>query len=162
MSNPPLREGLEASGNKPLRFGLHGQQLIPNDFHVTEVKRVTVEALDCGGGRGQWQELVIQCWSPRSDDTAQPMTAKKFLDILATADALELLGSVPMRVEYGAANQPAIQYTVEGLAEREEMLEIDLRAPYVGCKPRERETALQELNVVQTCCAPDNVDSCCA
>lgn len=162
MSNLPLREILEAAGNKPLRFGLNGKKLIPNDFHVTEVKRVTVEALDCGGGQESWQELVVQCWSPRSDDTAQAMTAKKLLGILAKADALNLLGSVPMRVEYGAAGQPAVQYTVEGLAETEGALEIGLREPYVGCKPREHGAGLQELSVVQTCCTPLNAGACCA
>ena len=82
---------LGASSEKALRFLLDGKQLVPNDFHVTEVKHVSVNSLDCGGGSRAWREFVIQLWSPEGDNGQDAMTAGKLLSILAKANASDLL-----------------------------------------------------------------------
>lgn len=164
MSNPPVVTQLEASHAKPLRFTISGQQLVPNDFHVTEVKKVSVESLDCGGGASAWQELVIQLWSPRGDNTPEAMTAEKFSQILTKAGALHLLGGERVRFEYGSSGMPAVQYELGSLSEVGNTLDIDLIPPHVACKPAERHQ-LDGLSVVQDagCCAPSAspAKACC-
>lgn len=115
MSNLSITPQLAAASTKPLRFTVNGQQLVPNDFHVTEIKKVSIESLDCGGGASAWQELVIQLWSPRGDDTPQAMTAEKFSTIMAKANALPLLDGEHVRFEYAPLGQPAVQYALSGL-----------------------------------------------
>lgn len=50
MSHLSVTSRLEAAPAKPLWFALNGPQLVPNDFHVVEVKKAPIESLDCGGG----------------------------------------------------------------------------------------------------------------
>ena len=169
MSQQSVTTHLKAASTKPLRFTVDGQQLVPNDFHVTEIKKVSIDSLDCGGGASAWEELVIQLWSPRGDDTLAPMTAEKFASILAKADALPLLDGEHVRFEYAPVGMPAIQYTLSGLSAEGDTLDLDLYAPHVACKPQERRQ-LDELSMVQnsTCCAPSSnarasaVERCCA
>lgn len=165
MSQLSVTSRLEAAPAKPMRFTVNGQQLVPNDFHVTEVKKVSIESLDCGGGASAWHELVIQLWSPREDNTAAPMTAEKFSGILAKAAALPLLDGEFVRFEYAPVGQPAVQYALGGLSSAGEALNIELVAPQVACKPQQRRE-LSELSVTgaSTCCAPSlaTATGCCA
>ncbi len=154
MSQRSVTAHLEATPAKPLRFTTNGKQLVPNDFHVTEIKRVSIESFDCGGGASAWEELVIQLWSPRGDDTPEPMTVEKFSSILAKADALPLLDGEHVRFEYAPLGQPAVQYALSGLNATDEALEVELIAPHVACKPIER-GQMSELSVIgeAACCA---------
>ena len=166
MSQQSVTDQLAAAPTKPLRFTVDGHQLVPNDFHVTEIKKVFIDSLDCGGGASSWEELVIQLWSPRGDDTPAPMTVEKFASILAKADALPLLDGEHVRFEYAPVGMPAIQYTLRGLSAEGDTLDLDLYAPHVTCKPQERRQ-LDELMVQNsTCCAPSPNASaakgCCA
>lgn len=126
-----------------------------NDFHVTEIKKVSIESLDCCGGASVWEELVIQLWSPRGDDAPQPMTVEKFSKILAKADALPLLDGEHVRFEYAPLGQPAVQYALSSLNAAGDALEVELTSPYVACKPIER-GRMSELSVIgeAVCCAP--------
>lgn len=165
MSGLSFAPQLEAAPTKPLRFTVGGQQLVPNDFHVTEIKNVSVESLDCGGGASAWQEVVIQLWSPCGNDATEPMTAEKFSKILAKAGALHLLDGEHVRFEYGAAGTPAIQYTLGGLRAAGDALDVELVTPHVACKPAERRQ-LDELSMVQdsACCVSktSSAKGCCA
>lgn len=165
MSNLSMTPQLAAASAKPLRFTVGGQQLVPNDFHVTEIKKVSIESLDCGGGASAWQELVIQLWSPRGDDTPQAMTAEKFVKIMTKADALPLLDGEHIRFEYAPLGQPAVQYTLSGVSATSDSLEVELTPPHVACKPIER-GQLSELSVIgeSSCCAPNTsaAKGCCA
>ena len=164
MSQQPVTTHLKAAPAKALRFTVAGQQLVPNDFHVTEIKKVSIDSLDCGGGASAWEELVIQLWSPRGDDTPAPMTVEKFSSILAKADALPLLDGKHVRFEYAPVGQPAIQYTLNGIDTEGDALEVQLIAPYVACKPIER-GQMSELSVIgeAACCAPSAspAKACC-
>lgn len=155
MSQLSVTAHLEAAPAKPLRFTVAGQKLVPNDFHVTEIKKVSIESLDCGGGASAWEELVIQLWSPRGDDTPQPMTVEKFSKILAKAGALPLLDGEHVRFEYAPLGQPAVQYALDSLNAAGDALEVELTPPYVACKPIERGQR-SELSIIgeAACCAP--------
>ena len=165
MSQLSVTPHLAAAPAKPLRFTVDGQQLVPNDFHVTEIKKVSIDSLDCGGGASAWEELVIQLWSPRGDDTPAPMTVEKFSSILAKADALPLLDGEHVRFEYAPVGQPAIQYTLRGLGAEGDALEIQLTAPYVACKPIER-GQMSEMSVIgESACRTPSASTekaCCA
>ena len=165
MSDITFLSQLETFSSKLLRFTVDGKQLVPNDFHVTEIKKVSIESLDCGGGASAWQELVIQLWSPRGDDAPEPMTAEKFSKILTKADALLLLDGEHVRFEYAPVGQPAIQYTLSGLNASADALEVELTPPHVACKPIERDQ-ISELSVIgeAACSAPSAspAKACCA
>lgn len=131
-----FRQLLTQASNLPLRFMVEGQQLVPNDFHVTEVKKVSIDAMDCGGNSDSWQEVVVQLWSPEGKNDVAAMTAGKFLDIVQRTGYSDLLDSLVLRFEYGDASTPAVQYDFRQVVQAEEWLEVALARPLVACKPR--------------------------
>lgn len=155
MESNAVLPRLEAPSGKAMRFLLDGKQLVPNDFHVTEVKRVSVASLDCGGGARAWRELVVQLWSPRSDDTQAAMTAATFLSILRRAEALDFLNGDALRFEYGSPGEPAVQYHLGHIVSDHETLDVHLTPPQVACRPL-------ELALAEACCAPNTGGACCA
>lgn len=162
MESSAVLPRLEASSGKAMRFLLNGKQLVPNDFHVTEVKRVTVASLDCGGGSSTWQELVVQLWSPKDDDGQDAMTAEKFLGILAKADASGPLDGAALRFEYGGPGEPAVQYHLSKVESEDETLDVHLTPPRVACKPLELARVDRAALSDGTCCAPNTGVACCA
>lgn len=165
MASNAILLRLEASSEKALRFLLNGKQLIPNNFHVTEVKRVNVASLDCGGGSSTWQELVVQLWSPKGNDSQDAMTAGKFLGILAKVDASGPLDGNALRFEYGGPGEPAVQYHLSEIERKGATLDVHLMPPQAACKPRARrplELARLDRTSDGTCCVPNVGEACCA
>ncbi|MEM6430407.1 MAG: DUF6428 family protein [Deinococcota bacterium] len=151
---------------KPLQFMLNGKQLVPDDFHVTEVKRATIESLDCGHGTHTWQEIIVQLWSPSGElKTAKPaMSGQKFLSILAKAKVgSQLEADVPLRIEYGDAQHPTVQYNIAGIHLLDEVIEVGLEPPQVGCKPRLQQASFLVDGTTSSCCTPQpaQASTCC-
>lgn len=77
-----LITALRTLPQRPLQFHLHGTLLVPAGYHVTEVKAVTIEAMDCGGHANAWRETVIQLMDGNAEEaSAGFMTNRKFLAI---------------------------------------------------------------------------------
>ena len=55
---------------------------IRRDYHLTEVLRLTVDAIDCGGAVDHWTETVLQLVEPGHADGERFMSAGKARDIL--------------------------------------------------------------------------------
>ena len=121
-------------------------------YHVTEVRAVNVRAVDCGGRADAWAETVVQLWVPEEAESGPPMTAGKFLSIVArvTAD-VPAVPTAEVRVEYGDVGKAAVSYHVEGVEVADGAVVVRLRAPHVTCKARDR--ALEP---------PPNKDPACA
>ena len=81
-STATLMDALRTSAQRPLEFHLDGRLLIGPGYHVTEVKAVSIEAMDCGGQAASWRETVIQLMDGSAEDAASGfMTNRKFLAI---------------------------------------------------------------------------------
>ena len=65
----------------PLIFTLSGEVLVHEGYHVTEVKAVSIQAMDCGGRPDAWNETVVQLWNPGDEGDRGFMTVGKFLEI---------------------------------------------------------------------------------
>ena len=61
---------------------------IAEGYHITEVKNLHIEAVDCGGAPDAWRETIIQLWVPATPDPAHRMPAGKALKILDKAHSL--------------------------------------------------------------------------
>jgi len=137
----------------PLVFMLNNQVLVHEGYHVTEVKAVSIQAMDCGGRPDAWNETVVQLWNPGDETERGFMTVQKFLDIYhQVAGRVPVQGDAALRFEYGDTQHPTIQYTVSDLVLENGRVEVKLSYPAVACKPRAEEE-LQGLAVV-SCCGP--------
>src|SRR5258708_24622657 len=62
-------------------FQLDEAPLVAAGYHVTELKAVTYNTMDCGGVADKWEETVIQLWNPGDEPEREYMTVRKFLAI---------------------------------------------------------------------------------
>ncbi|ABF44208.1 MULTISPECIES: DUF6428 family protein [Deinococcus] len=134
-----LITALRTLPQRPLQFHLHGEVLVPAGYHVTEVKAVTVEAMDCGGKANTWRETVIQLMDGSVEDAkAGFMTNRKFLAIYdRVAKHIPVSEEAEVRFEYGNANIPALQYHVHHIDIQPDAITVALRTPGVQCKAGE-------------------------
>lgn len=121
---------------QPLEFHLHGERLVAAGYHVTEVKAVTIEAMDCGGQPSMWRETVVQLMDGTAEEAkAGFMTNRKFLTIYdRVVRHVPVRDDAELRFEYGNAVLPAMQYHVAHVEPRADRVVVHLRTPGVQCK----------------------------
>ena len=147
---------------RPLEFHLNNDLLVRPGYHVTEIKAVTIEAMDCGGNANAWRETVIQLMDGTTEEAeAGHMTNRKFLAIYdRVTRQIPVRGEAEVRFEYGSSGTPALQYHVTGVRAEPDRVIVDLRPPGVQCKAADTcgpaVTDARELDG----CAPQS--GCCA
>ena len=164
LSTGALLRALRDQPQQPLEFHLDGALLVPAGYHVTEVRAVSTEAMDCGGQAAAWRETVIQLMDGSPEEArAGFMTNRKFLAIYdRVARRIPVRGEAEVRFEYGNARLPAIQYHVDRLGAEPGRLVLHLRTPGVQCKagalcglPATAEAATGDACAPESgCCAP--------
>ena len=131
-----------AKPDQQLVFQLDEASLVAAGYHVTEVKVVTYNTMDCGGLADKWKETVIQLWNPGDEPEREYMTVRKFLAIYdRVAKHIPVFYDAELRFEYGDRRRPAASYHVERLESRGALILVHLRAPVVTCKARDRKKA---------------------
>jgi hypothetical protein len=144
---------LRAAGlDQRLIFQLNQSPLVAPGYHVTEVKGVSYDTMDCGGVADSWQETVIQLWNPGDEPTREYMTVQKFLAIYdRVARHVPISNEAELRFEYGDIGQPACSYHVQNIETEGELILVHLRAPVVTCKARDRKQANRDRAKANCC-----------
>lgn len=152
--------GLRGTDQRPLEFHLHGAVLVPAGYHVTEVKAVTIEAMDCGGKAATWRETVIQLMDGSVEEArAGFMTNRKFLAIYdRAAQHLPVRDAAEVRFEYGNSHTPAMQYHVTHTEILPTRVVVHLQTPGVQCKAGEA-CGMPTDTASEAGCAPES--GCC-
>lgn len=161
-----LLDALRAGPQLPLEFWLHGERLVGPGYHVTEVKAVTIEAMDCGGRADAWRETVIQLKDGSVREAGEGfMIPRKFLGIYdKVARSVPVRGEAEVRFEYGNTALPAMQYHVTHVDPQEERVVVHLRTPGVRCKAQGRcgqPAAAAEPVEAAAGCVPASESGCC-
>ena len=74
---------LQEYSDKSLLFEYAPNKIVGANYHITEVKHVKIDAIDCGARTDAWNETIIQLWeSPKELDKTEFMTVYKALGIL--------------------------------------------------------------------------------
>ncbi|MFD0796179.1 DUF6428 family protein [Maribacter chungangensis] len=91
--------------NKELLFRYAPEKTVGANYHITEVKNVTIDTVDCGGGTNFWKETIVQLWeSPKEIGKQDFLTTDKALEILNRVDSIKPLEKeVEVKFEYGNA-----------------------------------------------------------
>lgn len=160
-STEAVISALRTLPQRPLQFHLHGTVLVPAGYHVTEVKAVTIEAMDCGGKANTWRETVVQLMDGSAEEAkAGFMTNRKFLAIYdRVVKHIPVRPDAEIRFEYGSAAQPAMQYHVTHVEIASEQIVVHLSTPGVQCKAGAAcglpaEASAEECAPESGCCAP--------
>ncbi len=135
-----LQTGLSAGPQRPLEFWLDGRPLVGPGYHVTEVKAVSIEAMDCGGKAATWRETVIQLMDGTAEEArAGFMTNRKFLAIYTRVTSrIPVRDEAEVRFEYGNALSPALQYHVRHVEPQDGRVIVHLRTPACSARPGRR------------------------
>ncbi|MEZ7900328.1 MAG: DUF6428 family protein [Flavobacteriales bacterium] len=142
---------LEENPNKNLRFEYHKGQFAREDFHLTEIKNVTYDTVDCGGMLNEWKETIVQIWENTTPDGNYVDTTKA-LEIAMKVDAVRpIVKDTEVKFEYGNSLFHTAVLSV-GEVEVEEAVTIKLFTEATTCKAQDRATTPEEK--AAACCPP--------
>ena len=152
---------LKTNQDKSLLFEYAPNMLVGVNYHITEVKNITIDAVDCGAGIDSWKETIIQLWeSPSELGKTEYMSAYKALAILKKVEKIKpmILNSV-VKFEYSNQQFHTAQLIVKEVIIKEKQLLVKLSVLPTDCKAKDL-CGLPELIENDTnCCSPES--GCC-
>jgi hypothetical protein len=156
---------LEQHQDKALMFEYATNQFVGANYHITEVKHVTIDSVDCGSKTDFWKETIVQLWeSPNEIGKKDYMSVFKALSILKKVGKMKpyTLDAV-LKVEYSndafhTAQLFINDYDIYGrnLVFKLGVKKTDCKAKDVCGAPELKETV---SSIAEPCCSLDG--NCC-
>lgn len=153
---------LKEHSDKSLLFEYQPGSLVGANYHITEVKNITIDAVDCGANTDFWKETIIQLWeSPKEIDKRDYMSAFKALGILNKVDSIKPMEKdVEVKFEYSNSDFHTAQLFVNDFEVIGNQLIMKLGVEQTDCKAKDEcgvpmKVGAQEEN----CCTPGG--GCC-
>jgi len=150
---------LEKNTNKELLFEFLPNQFAKANYHLTEIKKVYFDTVDCGGNPNEWHETQMQIWeSPNEIGKTNYMTTDKILSIFKRVDSIKLLDfETELKVEYGNDTFHTSVMKIKGFHETENKLIIQLFEEKTLCKAPSNTNKEEKTS----CCSTEMTSSCC-
>ncbi|MDO5969215.1 DUF6428 family protein [Flavivirga aquimarina] len=173
MKTQELFKVLEQNQDKSLLFEYAPNLLVGANYHITEVKHLAVDSIDCGSQADAWKETVIQLWeSPKELGKTEYMSVYKALAILNKVGKMKPYDlDAEVKFEYSNATFHTAQLFVNDFEIKENNLIVKLAIEKTDCKAKElcgvstphNEKVSESLETVsasaEPCCSPDG--NCC-
>ena len=163
MQTSELFKLLNDHKNKELLFEYQPGQFVGANYHITEVKNITVDSVDCGAGTDFWKETVIQLWeSPKEKDKTTFMSAFKALGILNKVDKIKPMEKdTEVKFEYSNDHFHTAQLFVNDYVYNEQKIILKLTSQKTDCKAKEVCGVPEEMVATTTAgsCSPGS--GCC-
>ncbi|MCJ7465726.1 MAG: DUF6428 family protein [Maribacter sp.] len=154
---------LKEHANKRLHFEYKAGHEIGANYHITEVKNVSIDSVDCGAGTDFWKETIIQLWeSPLEIENPEYMTTYKALGILSKVDTIKPMEKdVEVKFEYSNPQFHTAQLFVQGFEIKGNTLLMKLGIAQTDCKAKETcgVPAVEAHHNEEACCQPGS--GCC-
>ena len=160
---------LEANKGKTLLFEYKPNELVGANYHITEVKHIKVDSVDCGAQTDSWNETIIQLWeSPLEKGKTEYMSVLKALGILNKVGKMKSYDlDSEVKFEYSNANFHTAQLFVNDFEIQDQNLILKLAIQKTDCKAKELcgvpekivEVAEKITEKVESCCSPSS--GCC-
>lgn len=163
MKTSELLSLLKQHQEKSLLFEYSKGKFVGANYHITEVKNITVDSVDCGAGTDFWKETIIQLWeSPKEKGKRDFMTVNKALSILNRVDGIKpMVKDAEVKFEYSNADFHTAQLFVDDHALENQSLILKLSVEKTNCKAQETcgVTPKAEEKEAAACCTPES--GCC-
>ena len=156
---------LEQHKNKTLLFEYAPNAFVGNHYHITEVKHIQVDSVDCGAQTDAWSETIVQLWeSPKDLGKERAMSALKALGILKKVGRIKPYNlEAELKIEYSNDRFHTAQLFVNDYTLQNNNLILNLVVQKTDCKAKEacgiKEEAQPVGEVVEPCCEPGG--NCC-
>ncbi len=140
---------LKSHSNKSLLFEYTPGQLVGANYHITEVKHLKVDSVDCGAGVDAWNETIIQLWESPSE-----IGKTEYMSVFKAAAILNKVGTMKpydleaeVKFEYSNSLFHTAQLFVNDFEIHGNNLLIKLAIEKTDCKAKE------------TCGIPETADT---
>ena len=130
---------LELLSNNPdaeLTFEYDKGKFIPDTYHITEVKNVTINSVDCGGNPDSYKQTIVQLWIPKAEKNEKPWTAQKVLSIFNKVDQMTPINrETEVFFEFGNDEIRTSNFSVENIDLSNGKVNVQLYVHPTVCKP---------------------------
>lgn len=125
--------------DKSLLFEYAPNLLVGANYHITEVKHLLIDSVDCGAGVDQWRETIIQLWESPSDlGKIEYMTVYKVLSILLKVGRMKAYTpEAEVKIEYSNAHFHTAQLYINDYEIHGSQLRLTLATQPTDCKAKE-------------------------
>ena len=150
---------------KSLLFEYAPKQLVGANYHITEVKHLTIDSVDCGAQTDAWKETIIQLWeSPLERGKTEYMTVYKALGILKKVGKMKpYVLDAEVKFEYSNASFHTAQLFVNDYEIQNNNLILKLAVEKTDCKAKTIcgvvDTVKEMVKSEEPCCSPEG--NCC-
>ena len=129
---------LQAHQDKALIFEYNPGKLVGANYHITEVKHVMIDSIDCGANSDSWNETIIQLWeSPLELLKTQYLSVNKATGILNKVAGMRAFDPASeIKIEYGNKNFHTTQLFIGDHKTQGSRLVISLETTKTDCKAK--------------------------
>ena len=164
MNTQTFLNTLNENKEKQLLFEYAPNQFVAANYHITEVKHISVDSVDCGSQTDAWKETVVQLWeSPKEIGKRNFMEVGKALDILNKVGQMKTYDlAAELKIEYSNATFHTAQLFVNDIIVKGTDLIIKLVVEKTDCKANELcgiPSQKKEVELAAACCEPSS--GCC-
>ncbi len=157
MQTSKFIQTLENNLSKKVLFEYQQNQFVPKSYHLTEVKNVHIESVDCGGFAHSEDQTIVQLWIDPNEAPTEYMTAEKMLKIIQLVDKVKSLkGETPLFFEWGMQGLATSNYRVEKIDISDENIQVKMSVPPTVCRPKVMDTSMA-LPIIGGC----GTSNCC-
>jgi len=165
MKTQDLFNLLNGHQDKSLLFEYASNSFVGANYHITEVKHIKVDSVDCGAHLDAWNETIVQLWeSPSEIGKTKYMTVTKALGILNKVGSMKPYDlSSEVKFEYSNSTFHTAQLFVNDFEIVNNNLIIKLAIEKTDCKANSEcgieDEAKETVLEVVPCCTPEG--NCC-
>ena len=155
---------LKENEYKSLKFEYAPKKLVGANYHITEVKHIQIDSVDCGGKTDAWKETIIQLWeSPKEIEKREFMKVDKALSILDKVGKMRSYDyEAEVKIEYSNATFHTAQLFVNDFEINDDSLIVKLSVEDTRCKANDICGIPEKVIAVasnESCCTPES--GCC-
>jgi hypothetical protein len=163
MKTQELLQLLNQNKEHSLLFEYTANQLVGANYHITEVKHIAIDSVDCGAGVDNWNETIIQLWeSPEELGKTEYMNVQKALDILLRVGSMKPYDlEAEVKFEYSNAHFHTAQLFLNDYKLSGSQLTFKLGVEKTDCKAKEAcgTPELESVLESEASCSPNG--GCC-
>lgn len=162
MKTQTFLNTLKNNLNKELLFEYAPDTFVNKNYHITEIKNLTIESVDCGGKTNSWKETIVQLWeNPIEKDKNTFMTASKAVDIFEKVDTIKPLQlNTVIKIEYGNNSFHTANLVVDSIAENDKNIIIKLHSYITQCKANDICCTPTKKEKSSDCCVASDSNCC--
>lgn len=153
---------LESHKDKALLFEYTPGKFVGANYHITEVKHVKIDSVDCGSGTDAWNETIVQLWeSPSEKGKRDYMSTFKALGILKKVGQMKPYDmDAEIKFEYSNETFHTAQLFLNDFSISNNQVILKLGVQQTDCKAKETCGVPEPaMATAESCCSPGS--GCC-